>query len=99
MEILSDQLFSEFCQGCIFLIKNAAKINNNQDLSEIIKSKTELCSINSKECKFCYGILSKNNFDKILNLIKTNILKYDYKDYKITTNFSPLLNIIHAYVS
>jgi hypothetical protein len=95
-----------FCKGCLFIIKHVSMINKHYELSEAIKMDklenvfgTSLVSEHQNDCKFCVGILNVKNFDSIFEKIKSCIAEYDHKDYKITTNFSPLFHIIHNYVS
>jgi tRNA U54 and U55 pseudouridine synthase Pus10 len=99
------QIDKEFCKGCLFIIKNIFLINSHTELSEAIKMDklenafgTSLISEHSSVCKFCVGIMNVKNFNSIFEKIKNLISDYDHKDYKITTNFSPLFHILHNYV-
>lgn len=92
----------KICKGCWFIINNINLINKQNELAESIKSETTQNLFNSTNtnisCKFCCGIFKLNNFSMIFENIKENIKLYDHNDYKITTNFSPLFQIIHTYV-
>lgn len=105
-ELNSDSLLDkEFCKGCLFIIKNISLINSHTELSEAIKADklensfgTSLISEHNSICKFCVGIMNVKNFNSIFEQIKNSIAEFDHKDYKITTNFSPLFHILHNYV-
>jgi hypothetical protein len=92
---------NNFCDKCLFLFENSNTISNAQGDSFDNINITNLLNTNSKDeklCKFCYGILNADNFSTIVEKIKMNINDYDHTDYKLTTNFSPLFEIIHSYV-
>jgi tRNA U54 and U55 pseudouridine synthase Pus10 len=95
-------ILNKFCNKCLFIFKNCQLINgkNDLDVNEIFKIDTNLVNEETlkNNCKFCFGILKENNVEKIIEQIKGKINDYEYIDYKITTNFSALFSIIHAYV-
>jgi tRNA U54 and U55 pseudouridine synthase Pus10 len=97
----SKTLGNNFCEGCHFIFKNINLINTQNEISDTVKAYLEKTTVNLDEdkiCKFCGGILNHKNFVKIYDQVKKEIVKYDHKDYKITTNFSPVYSLLHAYV-
>jgi len=94
----------KFCKGCLFILQNSKNISENPELDKTIKTYINLKK-ESKEveelienCNFCFGILSLSNELKIFKVVETLTQIYDFNDYKLTTNFSPLFQLLHSYV-
>ena len=89
---------NEFCEN----LKDRTDSSILYEENEIMSCNKDLnisSTISSaSRCKFCIGILDPKNFKFIYERIKEQINEYDHKDYKITTNFSPLFALVHAYV-
>jgi tRNA U54 and U55 pseudouridine synthase Pus10 len=107
----TQKILKNVCNKCIFVFQNSQLINSQQDKSEAMKSQDSLNSISfdtpsentennlsNKTCTFCLGILNPINFQKIIDKIFAELGNHEYKDYKITTNFSPLFQLTNAYV-
>jgi len=108
----TQKILNNICSKCIYIFKNCQLISNQQDNSESTKSQNDLqipltfettsenteITMKNKSCKFCFGILNPQNFQIITEKIFAEIGNHEYKDYKITTNFSPLFQLIIAYV-
>jgi len=91
-----------FCKGCIFILQNCKPISDNPELEKTIQSYINLkkeFDENVENCNFCFGILSPSIENKIMTKIKEINQIYDFVDYKLTTNFSPLFHLVHNYVS
>jgi hypothetical protein len=108
----TQKILNNICNKCIYIIKNSQLISSQQDISESTKSQHDLqnppqfdtlsenteITMKNKTCKFCFGILNPQNFKIITDKIFAEIGNHEYKDYKITTNFSPLFQLSIAYV-
>ena len=79
------------CERCFFLINNYTNEESNIKKEEILNLKC------SKNCNFCFGILDFDSYKNIINEIKLKIIEYTYKEYRLSINFSIILDIIHYY--
>jgi tRNA U54 and U55 pseudouridine synthase Pus10 len=98
---ITDKILKNVCNNCLFIFANNQTINSQADTSDMLKSEEYLGSQNNsnkKTCKFCFGILNPENFSKIIEKIFSQLENHEFTDYKITTNFSPLFQLITAYV-
>ena len=87
--------FENFCEKCNFILKNLKTINDTNELTDYMI--TEDFKFVDQICKFCFGILSRDHEKDIFNQIGDTIKKFEYTDFKLTTNFSPLFLILHNY--
>lgn len=108
----TQKILKNICTKCLFIFQNCQLINSQQDSSEAMKSQESLTPLSldlssselqnnssSKTCTFCFGILNKENFNNIIEDIFAQLDNHEYNDYKITTNFSPLFQLVTAYVN
>jgi tRNA U54 and U55 pseudouridine synthase Pus10 len=101
-EVKSQMEFDDttFCKGCLFIFKNINLIISNKDFSESLINEnlnSQIMNEHKKLCLFCLGILNLNNFESILDKISPQLNEFEHKDFKITTNFSPLFHIFQTY--
>lgn len=100
---ISQKILNNVCNKCLFIFANNQTINSQPDTSDMFKSEEYLATQTQnnsmkKTCKFCFGILNQENFSKTIKKIFSELENHEFTDYKITTNFSPLFQLITAYV-
>jgi tRNA pseudouridine synthase 10 len=79
------------CERCYYLITNYTNDESSLDKKKIFDLK---CSSN---CNFCFGILDFDSYKDLINEIKLKIIEYTHKDYRLSVNFSLILELIHYY--
>lgn len=86
-----------FCKKCLYILKICGQIDSQKDEEEPNTKIT--IQENDTFCHFCFGILNEQNFNSIIGKIQNEMKHFEHKDYKITTNFSPLFHLVHSYVN
>ena len=75
----------------LYLITNYTNDESSLDKKKILDLK---CSNN---CNFCFGILDFDSYKELINTIKLKIIEYTHKEYRLSVNFSLILDLIHYY--
>jgi hypothetical protein len=84
-----------FCEKCIFILKNIKTIYDTNELTDYMRN--EDFKFSKQVCKFCFGILCFDFEEEMQKQISQNIGNYEFIDFKLTTNFSPLFLVLHNY--
>jgi tRNA U54 and U55 pseudouridine synthase Pus10 len=85
-----------FCKACLFIFKNANTIECQGEATDLAKQSDIITE--KSNCKFCMGVFTESIIPKVIERVLADLGNYDYEDYRIGTNFSPLYTILHHYV-
>ncbi len=93
--MINDIKTESFCEKCIFILDNIKTIYETNELTDYMK--TQDFNFQDQICKFCFGILSIDYQKDLTSQILEGVNKYEFSDFKLTTNFSPLFMVLHNY--
>ena len=79
------------CERCIYLISNLGDDPSNIKKEEVMKIKPR------KDCNFCFGLFEFDLYKDIISQVKREINDYDHIDFKFSTSFSFIFDLVHYF--